>query len=71
MELLIYFGVLLAVATALTSMSYVWLCALRDALSARGAGRHWPLLIVALGWLGALLYWNSTASRAYSRTLVQ
>jgi amino acid transporter len=77
MDVLIYMVVLLAASAALVSLSYVWVCALCDALrtrsatSERGAGNLWPLMIVALGWLGALLYWNTAASRPYSRTRIQ
>lgn len=77
MDVLIYLMVLLAASAALVSLSYVWYCALcealrtRSATGGRGAGNLWPLMIVALGWLGALLYWNAAASRPYSRTRVQ
>lgn len=72
MDVLIYLMVLLAASAALVSLSYVWYCALGDALrmrntsGGRGAGNLWPLTIVALGWLGALLYWNTAGSGQWS-----
>ena len=72
MDALIYLVVIVSASAALVSLSYVWWCALRDALharqaaaEARGAKSYWPLLILALGWPGALIYWT------YSRTRVQ
>jgi hypothetical protein len=64
MDVLIYLVVLFSASAALVSLSYIWACAVRDALRARkaaearrGAPSLWPLAILALGWPGALLYW--------------
>jgi len=66
----VYLGVLLAVSVAVVSLSFVWFSALRDALGAgdtaagaRSAQRFWVLLILVLGWPGALLYWHHARSR--------
>jgi hypothetical protein len=64
MDVLIYTVVLFSASAALVSLSYIWWCAARDAFrarraaaAARGAQPRWPLLILALGWPGALIYW--------------
>lgn len=77
MDLLIYGVVLLAAAVAAVSLSYIWVCALQDALHGAAApegGRvaRRRLLLAALGWPGALAYWLMANGRQrYSRTRVQ
>jgi hypothetical protein len=73
MDALIYLVVLLSASAAVVSLSYVWWCAVRDALRARQAAAearcvkpYWPLLILALGWPGALIYWSAVDGSSHN-----
>jgi hypothetical protein len=62
MDVLIYLVVLFSGAVALVCLSYVWFCALMDALRGResaagGCSVKRLGLLLGLGWPGALIYW--------------